>query len=135
MAATTSRKRKADHISGSDINVKIPKENRGLAVHNQMQSILFSGLPFDVRYLIYKEVLGSWIFRLDDSRVVGQPDILWKAKMMAWYKQGRDRVWHCVMDNVRLPRSRLLPLLKACRRMYVRCLPSLFLFLRKDLHC
>ena len=89
--------------------------------HDQMQSILFSKLPFDVRYLIYKESLGGWIFDLYGGNAKTHPRLLTKSKITTCYRRGRDTVWHLKRDAVSAGKSHILALLKICQRVYASC--------------
>src|SRR5436189_845230 len=106
----------------------IADENASLAAHDQMQSVLFGKLPSEVRYLIYKEVLGGWILLIDGpTSDLRPPRLLWKVNMMTCECEGPNMVWHGRKDSV-YEKSDLLPLVMTCRRVYALCLSFPFLF-------
>lgn len=104
----------------------ITEQSPRLVACDQMQSMLFRKLPLDVRYLIYKEVLCGWIFKIKRSGPeplsswhLTRPRLEWKAKMTASYPDGQTTVWHGIKQSGLACKRHLLPLLETCRRMYV----------------
>src|SRR5204862_3828939 len=88
-----------------------------LVSHDQMQSTFFTKLPFDLRYLIYKEVLpAGWTLTVSGLvSALRTPRVLVESKAVARHQHGRDTVWHVATVS---GLCYLLPLLKTCRRMY-----------------
>lgn len=107
--------------------------NSSLVSRDQVQSMLFSKLPFDVRYLIYKELLlAGWILTVSGlGSTLRMPRFIVKSKVVTRYQHGRDIVRH-VATEVFSGLYHLLPLLKTCRRVYASCPPSPFLTLKRE---
>jgi hypothetical protein len=93
-------------------------------VHQQFQSILFGKVPFEVRSLIFREVLGGWILlfgREEHGRT--EPRLVGKVNMITSEQQGRNVVSYGRKDSAH-GQNGLVSLVKTCRRMYACHLPS-----------
>lgn len=108
-----------------------PPENAGVerdrqTARDQLQSKFFNKLPFDVRRLIYQEVLGDskvQLIQLNGQWVHG---VCWKGTegLACWWEKGRwvqppDSLGYWFSGLVKSPHAErgFIPLLRTCRRL------------------